>query len=55
MQLKFYDLLGRWWFPHQQDWQQRRNVKIMLFTLAFTLALGMGLAEAIRMMYYHQY
>ena len=53
MQL-IYHILGRWCFSHQQDWEQRKNAKIMVFTVAFALALGLALAAVIRVMYYHK-
>jgi len=49
-----YDLLGRLLFPRRQSWEQRRNAKTLVLTLAFTLALGFVMAEMIRMIYNHQ-
>jgi len=52
--LMLFDLLGRWFFPRQQSWEQRKNARIMVFTVAFTLTAGLILAEVIRLVYYHQ-
>jgi hypothetical protein len=49
-----YNLLGRLCFSHQQGWEQRKSAKIMVFTVAFALALGLVLAAVIRLMYYHK-
>jgi hypothetical protein len=49
-----YDLLGRLLFPREQSWSQRRKAKTLVLTVAFTLALGLIMAAAIRMMYYHK-
>jgi hypothetical protein len=46
-----YILVGRFLFPRQQDWEQRKNAKILILTIAFALALGLSLAMVIRMIY----
>jgi hypothetical protein len=46
-----YILVGRCLFPRQQDWEQRKNAKIFVFTIAFALTLGLALALVIRMIY----
>jgi len=51
---KLYDLLGRLLFPRRQSWEQRKNAKTILFTLAFALTLGLAVAELIRLMYNHE-
>ena len=51
---RIYQWLGRRCFPGQQDWEQRRNVKIMLLTVGFALVLGLIIAKAIRLIYNHQ-
>ncbi len=51
---RIYEWLGRRIFPGQQDWEQRRNVKIMLLTVGFALALGLTVAKVIRLIYNHQ-
>ena len=53
MQL-IYNLVGRLMFGRQQPWAQRKNAKTLLLTVAFPLALGLGLAEVLRMMYHHR-
>ena len=50
----FYDLIGRLLFPRSQDWEQRKNAKILVLTVAFTLALGVVVAKVIRIAYNHQ-
>ena len=46
---RLYDLLGRWLFPRQQSWQQRKSARTLVLTVAFTLAIGLVMAEAIRL------
>jgi hypothetical protein len=53
MQL-IYGLLGRLFFPGRQDWEQRRNAKIMVLTVAFALVLGFVVSKMIHMLYNHQ-
>jgi len=48
-----FDLLGRWLFPRRQIWDQRKSAKTLVLTVAFSLAMGLILAELVRMMYYH--
>ncbi len=35
-----FDLIGRIFFPRQQDWERRRNAKIMTATIAFAIGLS---------------
>lgn len=49
-----YNKLGRLLYPGRQDWEQRKNTKTFLFTVAFALALGLAIAKAICLMYYHK-
>jgi len=49
-----YNLVGRLLFPRRQEWAQRKSAKTLVFTAAFSLALGVFLAEVIRMIYNHQ-
>ena len=37
---KLFDFIGKVVFPRQQEWERRRNAKIM--TAAVTLGLGLG-------------
>jgi hypothetical protein len=53
MQL-IYNLVGWLLFRRQQVWEQRKNGKILVLTVAFALALGLVLAEGLRMMYHHR-
>lgn len=39
---RLFDFIGKLFFPRQQDWERRRNAKIM--TTAVTLGLILGLA-----------
>jgi hypothetical protein len=48
----FYDWLGRRLFPCRQDWEQRKSAKTLVLTIAFSVGLGLALAEVIRMIYY---
>jgi hypothetical protein len=49
-----YGWLGRRLFPRRQDWQQRQDAKILLHTVAFSLALGLVIAEMICLAYDHK-
>ncbi len=53
MQL-IYNLVGRLMFGRQQVWERRKNGKILVLTVAFSLALGLVLAEVLRLMYHHR-
>lgn len=50
----FCDLIGRLLFPRRQSWEQRKQAKAMVFTIAFSLAFGLVVAEVIRLAYYHK-
>ena len=54
MMPNFYHLVGRLFFPGRQNWEQRRNAKTLVLTMAFTLALGLVMAEIICIFYNHQ-
>jgi hypothetical protein len=49
-----YRLLGRWFFPNRQPWQQQQNAKIMLLTLGFAAVLGFAMSKIFRFLYNHQ-
>jgi len=49
-----YGWLGRRLFPRRQEWQQRQDAQILLHTVAFSLALGLVMAELIRFAYDHR-
>lgn len=51
---RIYDWLGRRLFPRRQDWQQRQDAKILAHTVAFSLTLGVVMAELIRYAYNHK-
>lgn len=48
----FYHLLGRLLFPRRQNWEQRKNARDMVFTVAFSLAFGLVMAVVIRTAYH---
>jgi hypothetical protein len=47
-----FALLGRILFPRRQEWEQRRNAKILSGVLAFSLVLGLVVAKLIKMIYF---
>lgn len=49
-----YHWIGRLCYPRQQDWAQRKNAKILVFTVATTLTLGLVMAKIFQMIYNHQ-
>jgi hypothetical protein len=51
---RLYQFLGRRLFPRRQTWQQRLQAKIVVHTVVFSVALGLALAEVMRLMYYHR-
>ncbi len=53
MQL-IYRIMGRVFFSRQQPWEQERNVKTMLITVGFALALGLIITKGIHMLYNHE-
>lgn len=48
---RFFYFLGRKLFPRQQDWQQTRSAKTLVFVVSFSLILAYVTAKLIRMMY----
>ncbi len=55
LRLMLYDLIGRLFFPRSQDWKQRKNAKILVLTIAFTLVLGLVMAKIFHIIYNHQH
>lgn len=51
---RFFFFLGRMLFPRQQDWQQTRSAKTLVFVVAFSLILALAIAKVIRLYYNHQ-
>lgn len=49
-----YHQVGRLLFSRQQAWEQQKSAKTVVFTVAFSLILGLLLAITIRIMYRHQ-
>lgn len=47
-----FALVGRIIFPRRQEWEQRRNAKILFGVLAFSLLLGFVVAKIIKMIYF---
>jgi hypothetical protein len=45
-----FDLIGKLFFPRQQDWERRRNAKIMTAAVAVGTLLGMILVWVIKHM-----
>lgn len=45
---KLFDFIGKLVFPRQQDWERRRNAKIMTAAVAMGLVLGWALVKVIR-------
>jgi hypothetical protein len=48
-----FEIIGRRLFPRRQNWEQQRLAKTLVGTLAFTLALGLGMAKVMEMIYNH--
>lgn len=51
---RFFFFLGRMLFPRQQDWQQTRSAKTLVFVVGFSLVLAYIVAKLIRVYYNHQ-
>ena len=51
---RFFYALGRLLFPRQQDWQQARSAKTLVFVLAFSLGLAFCVVKVIKVYYNHQ-
>ena len=49
---RLFGLIGKVFFPRQQDWEQRRNAKIMTGAVTVGLLLGMAVVWLIKHMYY---
>jgi hypothetical protein len=45
----FFTFLGKKLFPHQQQWEQERNARIITTAVVFGLALGLFIVMLIRM------
>ena len=43
--------MGRMIFPRRQEWEQRRNAKIVFGVVSFSLILGLTLAKLMKMIY----
>ena len=43
-----FDLIGKIFFPRQQDWERRRNAKIMTATITFAVILSYILVWVIK-------
>jgi hypothetical protein len=46
----FYQFIGSLFFRRQQDWERRKNVRIMLWTVLVALCLALALAAAIKLL-----
>jgi len=45
---KLFDFIGKVVFPRQQEWERRRNAKIMTAAVALGLGLGYMVVKLIR-------
>jgi len=52
---RFFFFLGRICFPRQQDWQQTRSAKTLVFVLCFSLVLALIVDKLIRAYYNHSH
>jgi surface polysaccharide O-acyltransferase-like enzyme len=50
---RFYFFLGRILFPRQQDWQQARSAKTLLFVIGFSIVLALVVVKFIKILYNH--
>ncbi len=48
---KLFDWIGKTVFPRQQEWERRRNAKIMTAAVTLGLILGLAVAKVIRHLY----
>ena len=46
----FLELIGKLFFSHQQDWQRRRNARIMTYVVAAALVCGLALMAILHLM-----
>jgi hypothetical protein len=46
----FYQFIGSLFFHHQQDWERRKNGRIMLWTVVVAMCLALALAAAIKLL-----
>lgn len=46
----FLEFIGKLFFPHQQDWQRRRNARIMSYVVAVALVCGLALMAMLYLM-----
>ncbi len=46
--MNVYLLLGKLFFRRQQDWEQRKNAKIMLWTVVAALGLAIVMVKIIK-------
>ncbi len=49
---RFFALLGRVIFPRRQEWEQRRNAKLVCGVLTFSIILGLAVMKLIKMIYF---
>jgi hypothetical protein len=47
---KLFDLIGRIFFPRQQDWARRRSAKVFTAAVVFGIFLGLILLGVLWMM-----
>lgn len=47
---RIFDLIGKLIFPRQQDWERRRNAKVMVVVVVFSLTLGYALWKLLKIL-----
>jgi hypothetical protein len=47
---RIFDLIGKVIFPRQQEWERRRNAKVMVVAVTVGLFLGLVLWKVLKMM-----
>jgi hypothetical protein len=52
---RFFFFLGRICFPRQQDWQQTRSAKTLVFVLGFSLVLAFVVDKLLHAYYNHEH
>ncbi len=48
--LWLFNLIGKIFFPRQQDWERSRSVKIMLSVMAVSLVVGVIIWKVMKLM-----
>jgi uncharacterized membrane protein SirB2 len=48
---RVYVLLGKIFFPRQQEWKQSKNAKLVVYVLCFALVVGLVVMKLLRLLY----